>query len=495
MSLAQIILILSWSFHGNLSEKLKLFAKNKTALIISSIFGLHLVGLLYTSDWNYGLEDVKKKIPLLLLPLILSTSQSFSKKTFETILLVFVASVITASLVCFFVLLGYSSKQILQPQQASIFISHIRFGLLISMAIMILGYLFTTKKSVLVKTTIALLLTWLLLFLIMIESATGLICTGVVFVLLSFFFILKTKKVSLKMGLLVIFILGWVVAIKAFTSIVTNVHHVAPVNKQQLPLLTKNGNIYSHDTISHEIENGNYVWLYVCEKELAQEWNTKSAIDYSGKDLSENEIKYTLIRFLTSKGYTKDSAGVNRLSEKEIKAIEKGIANVNFIGVFNPTARIQKITWEINSYMKGGNPSGHSVPQRFEFWKAAVGIIKENYIFGVGTGDVETAFNEHYKKVNSCLTQKWRLRSHNQFLAMGVAFGVIGMSYFIFSLFFPLFHKQGYRDYFYSAFFIIAFLSMLTEDTLETQAGVTFFAFFNSLFLFCREKEKVQTVF
>jgi hypothetical protein len=37
-------------------------------------------------------------------------------------------------------------------------------------------------------------------------------------------------------------------------------------------------------------------------------------------------------------------------------------------------------------------------------------------------------------------------------------------------------------------FFIIIFMSMLTEDTLETQAGATFFAFFNALLLFGRRR-------
>ncbi len=38
-------------------------------------------------------------------------------------------------------------------------------------------------------------------------------------------------------------------------------------------------------------------------------------------------------------------------------------------------------------------------------------------------------------------------------------------------------------------FWITAFLSMLTEDTLETQAGVSFFIFFSCLFLFLKNKE------
>ena len=38
-------------------------------------------------------------------------------------------------------------------------------------------------------------------------------------------------------------------------------------------------------------------------------------------------------------------------------------------------------------------------------------------------------------------------------------------------------------------FFIIAIVSFFAEDTLETQAGVTFYAFINSFLLFAKEKK------
>ena len=66
---------------------------------------------------------------------------------------------------------------------------------------------------------------------------------------------------------------------------------------------------------------------------------------------------------------------------------------------------------------------------------------------------------------------------------MGTAFGIIGMFWFLGALFYPIIAEKKILDFFYLTFFTIAFLSMLTEDTLESQAGVTFFAFFNSLFL------------
>ena len=492
MSISQFILLLSWLLEGGLIKKIKNFTKNKTAVVVSSVFVLHLIGLTYTSDFTYGMEDVRKKIPLLFLPLIFSSSTPLRKETFEKVLSLFSLSVTAASFVCFYILLGFTHRQILQPQEASIFISHIRFGLLISMTLFILGYLFASKKFLILKIFIPLLIVWLILFLIMMESATGLICTALVSVILLLRLIFSTRNLAIKFSLLAAIILGGIVTAKTFSSLSGKFYIQPVIDKENLLLLTKSGNPYSQYTSDLETENGNYVWINVCEKELSEEWSKRSSMDYYGKDLRGNEIKYTLIRFLSSKGLNKDAEGVKVLSANEVKAIEKGIPDVNFIGIFNPTARIQKIIWEFNTYTKGGNPSGHSVVQRLEFWKTAVGIIKANLLFGVGTGDVEKAFDTQYEEVNSPLTKEWRLRSHNQFLAIGTAFGIIGLLWFLISLFYPIVSENKIRDYFYMTFFIIAFLSMFTEDTLESQAGVTFFAFFNSFFLFCRE-EKNQT--
>ena len=51
---------------------------------------------------------------------------------------------------------------------------------------------------------------------------------------------------------------------------------------------------------------------------------------------------------------------------------------------------------------------------------------------------------------------------------------------------YPIKIALNYKDYYYLVFIAIAMLSMINEDTLETQAGVTFFAFFNSFLLFAR---------
>ena len=169
--------------------------------------------------------------------------------------------------------------------------------------------------------------------------------------------------------------------------------------------------------------------------------------------------------------------------------VEDGIPNFKFAKMSRVKQRIYKILWGYDVYRITGNPSGHSVIQRFEYWKAAVSIISDNPFFGVGTGDLQEAFDKYYIKTNSLLKNEKRLRSHNQFLAIGIALGIPAMLWFIFSLIYPAYYSKRFFSFHYFVFFIIAISSMLTEDTLETQVGVTFYAFFNVLFLFGIEKE------
>ena len=129
--------------------------------------------------------------------------------------------------------------------------------------------------------------------------------------------------------------------------------------------------------------------------------------------------------------------------------------------------------------------------QRFEFWKASRAIIEDHFFTGVGTGDVDLAFQQEYNRSGSLLEQEYRWHSHNQFLAIFATFGVIGFIWFIISLFFPAIRLGKFHDFYYLSFFVIIMISMLTEDTLETQAGVTVFAFFNS-FIFSQKNLSIS---
>jgi hypothetical protein len=257
-----------------------------------------------------------------------------------------------------------------------------------------------------------------------------------------------------------------------------------PVDVNQLEQFSNRGNPYVHEIENTQVENGNYIWIYVCKDELKKEWNSRSKYDYHGIDNKNQNIEYTLIRFLASKGMRKDADGVQALSGKEIAAIENGIANVNNMNKANLHSRIYNIYWEIDDYLRGGNPTGHSVTQRLEYWKTAGLVIKENLWVGVGTGDVMVEMHKKYIETESRLEEGYRKRPHNQYLSIAASLGLMGLFWFLFTIFSPLYVFPKSRNILYCIFLTIALGSMISEDTLDTQAGVTFFAFFNAFLLF-----------
>lgn len=488
MSIAQIILLANWLFDKNLITHLKNFYKNKAALFFSLIFIIHLIALIYTSDFDYALKDLRTKIPLIFLPILLSSYKPLSFNSIKTILFWYVMSVSFASLVCFYV---YISKQINDIREISVFISHIRFSLNICMAISILFYFIfinkILKKRIYINIALFLMI-WLILFIFILQSLTGIL----ILIILLITYGLYQIFISVKLKRKIILSFTMLIALFGFIYLIYSYYHdyftVKESNFYNLEKTTKKGNLYEHNFTNYGIENGNYIGLYVCSKELAEEWAKRSKINYDSTDARKQEIKITLLRFLNSKGLRKDADGVNALSEKEIKAIEKGIANYLYMNDFSVKSRIYMILFEFNNYAISGSTKGYSLIQRFELWKAAIGIIKQNFWIGVGTGDMVDAYHNQLIAMNSDL-QNQKIRSHNQYLSIFSAFGLIGFVIFLFSYIYPAIISKSFHKFLFVSFFIIASFSMINEDTIETQAGVSFFAFFYMLFLVFNTKE------
>jgi O-antigen ligase len=138
---------------------------------------------------------------------------------------------------------------------------------------------------------------------------------------------------------------------------------------------------------------------------------------------------------------------------------------------------------EYDEYAHNRNINGHSLTMRPYFWSAAWHVIKQHFLFGVGTGDVQQELNSAYADIHSPLWPEWHKRPHNQFLAITVALGSIGLLILCWSIIYPAIRLKKYMPVLFWPFLIIALISFLMEDTLESQAGLTFYAVFNTLFL------------
>lgn len=484
-SVSQFFLAASFFLEGNMMDKWKRFFANRFALLFTGIFLLHVIGMLWTSDLNEGWRDIRIKLPLLVLPVILAGSVPLDQKRYNIVLRTFVAAVLLASLVIFAVLIGIIHHPFKDIHEVFIFkISHIRFSLFICLAIFILWQsAFSENQKSVGKFVAAIITIWFVFFMIKVESLTGLIVMMMVVFLLALRFVMSSISARWKMAILLFLAFSGYGMYRYLSAMHREVliRHPFTYNSSDK---TRLGNSYFFNLNDSTVENGYRMWIYVCEPELRTSWNELSEVKYDSLDRRNQELKYTLIRYLTSKGWRKDAEAVQRLSADEVQSIENGIANVDYRKTSDLRARVKQVMWEVEKYKEGANPSGHSVTQRLEFWRAALGIISENPLMGVGTGDLKSAYAIQYEKIHSQLDADHRLRAHNQYMSIFAAFGVFGFLYVLFALIYCW--SKNRHHLLFSIFMIILALSMLTEDTLETQPGATFAALFFCLFLFVR---------
>lgn len=483
MSIGTIGLLVLWFFHPGPREGWKRFLKNLPAVAMAGLFLLHILWVVNTEDLAYAAKDLRIKLPLLVFALVLGGSYISSNQ----VKYVFVAlglGIWTASVRAY---LNYLS---VDPNVFSDFrdivegVSHIRLSLM--MVLFTAAALhYRNEMGRPMKVFAVLTVLNILFFFNLIQSASGVVILTAVAVLTLFY--LTAKHIGPAGVAATVLILG--IAAVAGGLLIKDYYgryFVSDEPLTDLPAFTDMGNPYVHNTEIGQVENGHYTFLYVAEDEMAAAWQERSTHRVDGED---NILRRAaLIRYLTSKGMTKDRAGVYALSEEDIRNIENGYPSIVYTEKKGLSLRFHTTVFGYHQFLVTGSAGGSSLFQRLVYWRAAFGLIREFFWTGTGTGDVKQAFAEAYAENSMNLAEEFRLRAHNQYLTFFVSFGIFGFLYFVALFFVPF--AGGRPSYLHLTFLLIAFAACLTEDTLETQAGVTFFAFFYGLF---SERERTRS--
>ena len=509
MGMSQFWLVLVWLVdaslpplkggQGGFKDKFSRFCNNKAAVLLVAFFLLHLVGLLYTADFQYAMKDLRVKLPILVMPFVLSSMPPLDRKRFDFVMLVYVLSVFVATLFSFSTYLKHDYEDV---REISHFISHIRFCLNIVFCMAIIGYYLVKSRRAVepVETPVlkclnrflqCFLLLWFVYQIYIFESLSGYVILAAVVVVSAVYAFLRWKKgrgwrIAVGVSALAVLLVASVVLKRQIKPLLK----VESVDFSTLEQKTAQGNDYWHDTIYNPVEDGKFVGLYYCKKEMQEAWSERSNLPFEGTTTNGENLEATLARYLTSKDLRKDAQGVMALTDEDICNIEQGVANYNNWKHPGLQARLSSTLFEYNLYRRFNNPNGGSLAQRIEFTRASFHIIGQHPWFGVGTGDVPQAFSQAYDEIQSPLKDEFRFRAHNQYLAIAVAFGLVGLAFFLFVLLFPWLSSRRNHTYLYLVFLCIMLLSMFPEDTLETQAGASLFAFFEAFLLFAAPKSE-----
>jgi O-antigen ligase len=129
-----------------------------------------------------------------------------------------------------------------------------------------------------------------------------------------------------------------------------------------------------------------------------------------------------------------------------------------------------------------------STGERVLIWWYLFEITNENYLFGVGTGDVKDNLLSKYEEKNMIEARRKELNAHNQYFQTMISLGIIGLIVLLLYIILPLMYSLEHKHYLYLLFIVLIAFNFLFESMLETQAGVVFYAFFNA-YLFAIKKD------
>ena len=469
----------------NWKNKGQRFQKRKSLLFIPAIFIIYLISSVITGRNGNGWYDLQKTLFFIVLPLAFIFGKEINKKQKRFVFYTFAFSIAVSTIVALIRWKFVGETENFNVHKIGL-ISHIRFSFQLILIIWFLVFILQTnfislKQSV--KIGVSLLILYFLAFLFFQQSLTGLIALGASVVFYLIFLIFRLNKVY-KIVFIVLAVLIVCIPLLYVFQVVHSFYDIENVNENTIAKQTKLGNIYKHDFQNPMVENGNYVYLYVCKKEMREEWNKISEFKYDSIGTNGYPVHSTLIRYLTSKGFMKDAEGVKTLNQQDIQNVENGIANVIYQSrKYSLYPRIYETVWEYYVYTHTGNANYQSFSQRIEFAKAAISIIKENFWFGVGTGNWKEEFSNTYEKNGSKLKEELYASSHNQYLNYMVKFGIVGFLFIMFFLIYPVIKTRSYNDLLFLIFLVFIFFANFADSNLESHMGSSFFVFFYCFFL------------
>jgi O-antigen ligase len=133
--------------------------------------------------------------------------------------------------------------------------------------------------------------------------------------------------------------------------------------------------------------------------------------------------------------------------------------------------------------VESAEKSGRSTGDRVLIWKASKEIVRQNFLFGVGTGDVRDKLMEEYQKSDAITAMKNYLNAHDQYMQTFIALGIPGLLLLVYMIVAPAVLCIKRANYIFFAFLFITGFNMFFESMFERQEGVVFFMFFSTLLL------------
>jgi O-antigen ligase len=120
---------------------------------------------------------------------------------------------------------------------------------------------------------------------------------------------------------------------------------------------------------------------------------------------------------------------------------------------------------------------------RFDRWGIAIDLIKESPVIGTGSGSEIPLLKESYFRQKMYGPYLFSLNAHNQYLSFMINSGISGLLIYLATLSWGFWQSVKSLDLLLLSFIILVAFVSFSEDLLEVNKGIFFYAFFYSFFI------------
>ena len=135
--------------------------------------------------------------------------------------------------------------------------------------------------------------------------------------------------------------------------------------------------------------------------------------------------------------------------------------------------KVDYARWDWQQY-RAGKGADYSDSERLVSLRLGWQVAQRNPVFGVGAGDLKRHMAAAYAERGAGAPRM----PHNQLLTVLAGTGYLGLGLYLLALLVPLFSRQHYRQPLFLAFHIVLFTSLMMENTLENNFGISLYLLF-----------------
>ncbi len=145
-------------------------------------------------------------------------------------------------------------------------------------------------------------------------------------------------------------------------------------------------------------------------------------------------------------------------------------------GIYYIVPSLKSRVDEVKSYTSASHADDNTLSQRSIILDCSKDVFNDHFWKGTGALQSQKALDDCYKSKNPAALESYKYNSHNQYLTLGITYGIFILLLFIFALI--MFIKKCRDNPFGIILIGSIILIMLTESILERQMGVYFFLLF-----------------